>query len=65
MGKEECLDCCMVQVTQSILIHTEVKKVKSTLEVVNDGKIKQLDCVLDGLTIYSIFEKVTSVSGDA
>lgn len=55
----------MVQVTQSILIHTEVKKVKSTLEVVNDGKIKQLDCVLDGLTIYSIFEKVTSVSGDA
>lgn len=65
MGKEECLDCCMAQATQSILIHTEVKKVKSTLEVVNDGKIKQLDCVLDGLIIYSIFEKVTSVSGDA
>lgn len=42
MGKEECLDCCMAQATQSILIHTEVKKVKSTLEVVNDGKIKQL-----------------------
>lgn len=55
----------MAQATQSILIHTEVKKVKSTLEVVNDGKIKQLDCVLDGLIIYSIFEKVTSVSGDA
>ena len=36
VGKEGCLDCFMEQETQYILIPTEVKKVKSTSEVVND-----------------------------